>query len=123
MDSATGVPCAGVPVGASPGSPENAPLVKLPIRVGTGIPIVLRRHYGTIVVMIDHRVRLTDEDLALVVAALRARAAMAGPLRRHRVERLATRLAECSRGNPKYSLGEFEQTHEDELDSDDLDAS
>jgi hypothetical protein len=64
----------------------------------------------------DHRVRLNDDDLALIVACLRARAAMAGPVRKHRIERLATRLAEGSRGNPKFSLGEYEQTHEDELD-------
>lgn len=71
--------------------------------------------------MADHRIRLSDDDLALIVAALRARAAMAGGMRRHRIERLATRLAECERGNPKWSLGEPEQTHEDELD--DLDES
>jgi hypothetical protein len=70
--------------------------------------------------MSDHRVRLTDDDLGLIVAALRARAAMTRALRRHRVARLADRLAEMSRGNPKFSLGEFEQTHEDELDADDV---
>jgi len=37
-------------------------------------------------------------------------------LRRHRLERLATRLAECSPGNPKLTLGEYEQTHEEDLD-------
>jgi hypothetical protein len=72
--------------------------------------------------MKDHRVRLSDEDLALIVAALRARAAMSGPMRRHRIERLATRLAEGARGNPKWSLGELEQTHEEQLDADELDA-
>lgn len=36
-------------------------------------------------------------------------------LRRHRVERLADRLAEGGRGNPKWRLGELGQTHEDEL--------
>jgi hypothetical protein len=64
----------------------------------------------------DHRIRLTDDDLALIVAALKARAAMAGPMRRHRIERLADRLAEGQRGNPKWLLGEYEQTHEEELD-------
>lgn len=64
----------------------------------------------------DHRIRLTDDDLALIVAALKARAAMTRGLRRHRIERLALRLAELSRGNPKFSLGEYEQTHEEELD-------
>ena len=64
----------------------------------------------------DHRIRLSDDDLALIVASLRARAAMAGPVRKHRVDRLATRLAEGGRGNPKFSLGEYEQTHEDDID-------
>ncbi len=64
----------------------------------------------------DHRIRLTTDDLTLICAALRARAAMTTGMRRHRIERLATRLAECERGNPKFSYGEFEQTHEEELD-------
>lgn len=68
----------------------------------------------------QHRIRLTDDDLALIIASLRARAAMAGPLRRHRVERLADRLAELSPGNPKWRLDEFGQTHEDELDAEEL---
>ena len=80
------------------------------------IPIVLAMPYGTIGNMPDHRVRLTDDDIDLIVAALKARAAMAGPKRRHRIERLAARLAERSTGNPKFSLGEYEQTHEDELE-------
>lgn len=66
--------------------------------------------------MSDHRVRLTDEDIALIVAALKARAAMAGPMRRHRIERLASRLAEGQRGNPKWRIGEHEQTHEEALE-------
>jgi hypothetical protein len=42
--------------------------------------------------------------------------------RQHRIERLASRLANGQRGNPKWALGEQEQTHEDqlELDSDDV---
>jgi hypothetical protein len=76
--------------------------------------------YGTIGVMSDRRIRLSDDDINLVVVALRARAAMAAPMRRHRIERLATRLAEGGRGNPKFKLGEFEQTHEDQLDQEDL---
>jgi hypothetical protein len=67
--------------------------------------------------MADHRVRLTDEDIALIVAALRARAAMAGPMRAHRIERLAVRIAENTRGNPKWMHGEEQQTHEDDLES------
>lgn len=70
--------------------------------------------------MSDHRIRLTDDDIVLIVAALNARAAMAGPLRRHRIERLAARLSEGNRGNPKLVLGEFGQTHEDELEAEDL---
>lgn len=64
----------------------------------------------------DHRVRLTDEDIALVVAALRARAAMAGMERRHRIERLAERLAENVRGNPKWIHSEPSQTHEEDIE-------
>ena len=66
--------------------------------------------------MVDHRIRLSDDDILLVIASLRSRAAMTNGPRRHRIERLATRLAEGQRGNPKFSLGEFEQTHEDEID-------
>jgi hypothetical protein len=71
--------------------------------------------------MADRRIRLTDEDLTLIVSALRARAAMTKGLRSHRVRRLAERLAEGGKGNPKWRLGEFGQTHEDELDDDDGD--
>jgi hypothetical protein len=70
--------------------------------------------------MADHRIRLTDADITLIVAALRARAAMTKRLRRHRIERLAERLAEGQRGNPKWLLGEPGQTHEDELDDDEI---
>ena len=76
--------------------------------------------YGTIGPMKDHRVRLVTEDIGLIVSALKARAAMCRGMRRHRVERLAARLAELSRGNPKFSLGDLEQTHEDQLDEDEL---
>ena len=71
--------------------------------------------------MADHRIRLSDDDIMLIVSALRARAAMTRSLRRHRIERLASRLAEGVRGNPKWILGEDEQTHEDELDPDEVD--
>jgi hypothetical protein len=66
--------------------------------------------------MAQHRVRLSTEDVALIVRALRARAAMTKGIRRHRVERLAERLDEMAPGNPKWTLGEFSQTHEDEID-------
>jgi hypothetical protein len=78
--------------------------------------------FGTIALMGDRRIRLTDEDIALIVSALRARAAMTRGLRRHRIERLATRLDEGGRGNPKWRLDELGQTHEDDLDADELDA-
>jgi len=68
--------------------------------------------------MADHRIRLTDEDIALIVAALRARAAMTRGMRAHRVARLADRLGEGMRGNPKWILDEYGQTHEDDLDND-----
>ena len=63
--------------------------------------------------MADHRIRLTDEDIALITAALRARAAMTQGARRHRIERLSERLAQGLRGNPKWLLDEYGQTHED----------
>ena len=69
--------------------------------------------------MADHRIRLSDEDLALIIAALRSRAAMTRGLRRHRVERLVERLADGQRGNPKWVLTEDSQTHEEDLDSED----
>lgn len=84
------------------------------------MPLTCGEAYGTIALMSDHRIRLADEDIQLIVAALRARAAMAGAMRRHRIERLADRLADCAKGNPKWRLDEFGQTHEDELDEDEL---
>lgn len=53
----------------------------------------------------DHRIRLTDDDLALIVAALRARSAWSGSERRRHIERLALRLAECRTGNPAFTFG------------------
>jgi len=66
--------------------------------------------------MSDHRVRLTDEDIALIIAALRARAAMARGPRAHRIWRLADRLGEMHRGNPKWMIDLYGQTHEEDLD-------
>lgn len=66
--------------------------------------------------MKDRRVRLSTEDTELICAALRARAAMAKGMRRHRIERLAERLAEGVRGNPKWIHSEYSQTHEEDLD-------
>lgn len=77
-------------------------------------------HYGTIGLVSDHRIRLSDDDIILICAALRARAAMAGPMRRHRIERLAARLDQGLPGNPKWRLDEFGQTHEETLDPDEV---
>jgi hypothetical protein len=73
--------------------------------------------YGTIGSMKDHRVRLTDEDIQLIVAALRARHAMTRGARNHRVVRLAERLAEMAPGNPKWTISEMTQMHEDDVDA------
>jgi hypothetical protein len=85
----------------------------------TKVSSFVRILYGTIGPVKDHRIRLTDEDLSLILAALRARAAMAGPMRSHRIERLYSRLAEATPGNPKWRLDEFGQTHEEDLAADD----
>jgi len=95
--------------------------VDLSLSTGMSIPIFVRSSNGTIGVVKDHRIRLTDEDITLIQSALRARAAMTTGLRRHRVERLAERLGQGSRGNPKLIFDEPGQTHEDELESDELD--
>jgi hypothetical protein len=73
--------------------------------------------------MTDHRPRLSDDDLAIILSALRARAAMTTRLRRHRIDRLVTRLAEGTRGNPKWIHGEYQQTREDLLADDDQEDS
>lgn len=70
--------------------------------------------------MKDHRIRLTDDDLAVVCAALSARLAMARGLRAHRIERLLARLRENVRGNPRWLIDDEGQTHEDLLDADEL---
>jgi hypothetical protein len=66
----------------------------------------------------EHRIRLTPEDVLLICAALKSRAAMTTGMRRHRIERLYERLAFVERGNPKWRLEEYGQTHEDELEED-----
>ncbi len=92
----------------------------LSLSTGMSIPIFVRSSNGTIGPMRDHRIRLTDEDIALIQSALRARSAMTTGLRKHRVERLIERLGQGSRGNPKLIFDELGQTHEDELDADEL---
>jgi hypothetical protein len=72
--------------------------------------------FGTIGGMTEHRLRLTDSDIALLVAALRARRAMTTGARAHRVQRLIDRLTECVRGNPKWIIDEEGQTHEEDLE-------
>jgi hypothetical protein len=76
----------------------------------------MARDYCTIGGMTSHRILLADEDIALIVAALKARRAMSRGLREHRIDRLIARLSE---GNPKWIIDEYGQTHEDELDDDD----
>lgn len=75
--------------------------------------------FGTIALVSDHRIRLSDDDLGLIVSALRSRAAMTRGMRRHRVERLASRLSDLAPGNPRWRIDDNEQTHEDDLDDDD----
>ena len=53
----------------------------------------------------DHRVRLDDYELGLVVGALRARASGVSRKRRAQLLGLAERLAEGHRGNPDWILG------------------
>lgn len=50
--------------------------------------------------MPDHRVRLTDDALELIVSALHARCAGVSEKRAEKYRRLAERLAECAPGNP-----------------------
>ena len=52
--------------------------------------------------MKEHRIRLTDDDLALIVASLAARRAMSRAVRRERIDALVERLSECARGNPAF---------------------
>jgi hypothetical protein len=54
--------------------------------------------------MTDHRVRLDDEELQLVVSSLRARAAGLGFQRKLHVLRLADRLDIGQPGNPNWHL-------------------
>jgi hypothetical protein len=59
--------------------------------------------------MKDHRVRLTDSDLEILCASLRARVAMTRGARRVAIARLLERLEECEVGNPNLRFrGELE---------------
>lgn len=64
--------------------------------------------YGTIGGVSDHRVRLNDAEVVLIVSALRARAAALRGKRRHDTLRLAERLEEMAPGNPTWRLGAVE---------------
>lgn len=55
--------------------------------------------------MADHRVRLTDHELDLIVSALQARRRGVSARRAAELDRLAERLAENTRGNPDWILG------------------
>src|SRR6266699_2804707 len=57
--------------------------------------------YGTIGVMKDHRIRLTNDDLSIITAALRARHSMARGTRRQRILELLDRLQDVGSGNPR----------------------
>ena len=70
--------------------------------------------YGTIGPVKQYRIRLTDDELSLIVASLRARAAMTRGDRRHMVERLAERLAEVAPGNPMWRFSEETQIREED---------
>jgi hypothetical protein len=50
----------------------------------------------------DHRIRLDDDEVGLIVAALRARRAMARGNMLLRLDRLVERLAEGKPGNPRW---------------------
>lgn len=64
-----------------------------------------RAAYGTIGAMSCHRVRLTDEELSEITAALRARLAMRKGRGRLAAERLLARLEDCAPGNPHLQVG------------------
>jgi len=55
--------------------------------------------------MKDHRVRLNDRELELVITALRARIAGVGADMGRECQRLAERLNEGAQGNPDWILG------------------
>jgi len=64
--------------------------------------------------MADHRIRLTDDDIMLITAALRARnaALKEGGANHHRLNRLLARLEDGQVGNPQWVLDAESQRHE-----------
>jgi len=61
--------------------------------------------------MTDHRIRLTDDDIVLIVASLQARRASSGETRQHEIDRLVTRLCHGRPGNPKLIFDAESQEH------------
>lgn len=60
--------------------------------------------------MSDHRIRLTDEDILLIVSSLRARRAGYAPTQQLKLDYLIARLEEGVRGNPKWTYGVERET-------------
>ena len=60
----------------------------------------------------DHRIRLTDSDIMLIIVALSARLAMLSGKRRHQAERLIERLSDSAPGNPRWRLDDESQRQE-----------
>lgn len=58
--------------------------------------------FGTIGPVKTYRPRLTDEEMALILAALRARLAASGETRRAQIESLIERLSDQAPGNPRW---------------------
>jgi hypothetical protein len=65
--------------------------------------------------MSEHRLRLDDDDVELLMRGLAARLAMLHGMRRHRAERLLQRLSDLGRGNPQWRLDVYAQVHENDL--------
>lgn len=61
--------------------------------------------YGTIGPVKQYRIRLTTDDLDLIVAALSARYAGLSAVRRYHARELMRRLAEPEPGNPRWRFG------------------
>jgi len=62
--------------------------------------------FGTIDAVKQHRIRLTDDELGIVVSSLRARLAMSGAVRGVAIRKLIDRLSECTPGNPNWIYGD-----------------
>ncbi len=60
--------------------------------------------------MQDHRIRLNDSDIALIVASLNARRAMCRRERLAHIVALVTRLSDGGRGNPNFRFDLYAET-------------